>query len=175
MEYRFYEILIMFAVYSVLGYALTIIYKNLVPDSNIRAGVAAGPFCISYGLGAVLIILLTGSMSRNPVFIFLYGAIVGTIIELTAGKITGHLSRWKKKFYKFYHTILWGLLAVLLVLHWNHVLISFVRYLPPWANMVMLLLIYINMTDELLDGVFRLKDRGMKRRSESSDIKRSGY
>ncbi len=158
MIYQFYEILLIFAVYSVLGYVITVMWKQFNHVDNIRDGVICGPFCMAYGIGAVILAIVSQYNIFNPGLLFIQGVVIGTVVEFLAGKINEFISGKKKKFYKFYHSIFWGIMSVAAVTHWNNIIIAIIRYINPWINMIILLIVYINIVTGLVDGVSQLYD-----------------
>lgn len=158
MIYQPYEFLIIFAVYSVLGYLFTILCRQLNLINDVREGIIYGPFCISYGIGAIILTILSQYYVLDPISIFIEGVILGTIIEILAGSIDGIISGKRKKFYKIYHSIIWGLISVVALMHWNNIIIAVVRYIDPWINMVLLLILYIKIVTGFVDGVSQLYD-----------------
>ncbi len=158
MIYQPYEFLVIFAFYSILGYMFTILCRQLNLIKNVREGIIYGPFCMSYGVGAILLTIISQHYVLDPISIFLEGIILGTIIEILAGYINGIISGKRKKFYKIYHSIIWGLLSVIVLMHWNNLIIAIIRYVEPWINMIVLLIIYIKIVTGFVDGISQLYD-----------------
>ena len=159
MEIRLYEALVVLMVYSILGYAGTVLYNAFHHHKKkIRNGAGEGPYAVMYGAGGVIMMYLGTISDNNVLRIFLEGAILGTIIEFFVGTASQKISGEKKKFYHLFHTLLWGILGVITVLHWNNWIIAITRYVNPWLIMIALIFFYFKMIPDVVDGISELYD-----------------
>ena len=70
-----------FAVYSIIGWCYEVILDLVARQKLVNRGFLMGPYCPIYGVGAVLILLLFGDTSMNPIALFLASAAVCTALE----------------------------------------------------------------------------------------------
>ena len=158
MEIKLYEALVILMVYSLMGYAGTVLYNAFHHKKKIRNGAGEGPYAVMYGAGGVIMMYL-GTISHDDVLkIFLEGAILGTIVEYFVGTVNQKLTGDRKKFYHLFHTVVWGILGVITVFHWNHWIIAITRYVNPWLIMITLLFFYVKMIPDVVDGISQLYD-----------------
>ena len=66
-QFTGYELLWLFLIYSFLGWVLETVIATVRQRKVVNRGLINGPFCIIYGIGAVLI---TGTERIMAVFIF---------------------------------------------------------------------------------------------------------
>lgn len=158
MEIRLYEALVIMMVYSVFGYAGTVLYNALHKKKKIRNGAGEGPYAVMYGAGGVVMMCLGIISDDNVLRIFIEGAVLGTMIEFIVGTANQKLSGDNKKFYHVLHSVLWGILSVVSVFHWNNWIIAIVRYINPWLVMISLLVFYFKMIPDVIDGISELYD-----------------
>lgn len=93
-----WDILIYFYVYSFLGFILETLFGVLVRGVlESRQSMLYGPFCCIYGLGAVCLICIPKKVKNNNILLFIYGMIVGSLIEYVVsylGEIFFHIRWW---------------------------------------------------------------------------------
>ena len=79
----FHEILWYFIIFSIIGLIIETIYCLVTTGIlESRKGLLWGPFCPVYGVGAtVLILCLNRVDSRNSFELFIYGFLLGSLIE----------------------------------------------------------------------------------------------
>ncbi len=83
-----YQVLCYFVIYSVLGWAVEVVYQAVNKGIIINRGFLCGPLCPIYGFGVLSMILLLQLICRehpeafNAVGIFVIGALITTAIEL---------------------------------------------------------------------------------------------
>lgn len=70
-----------FAAYSILGWCYEVVLEFVARQKLVNRGFLMGPYCPIYGFGAVLVLLLFGDTSMNPVALFLASAAVCTALE----------------------------------------------------------------------------------------------
>lgn len=87
-----------FAIFSVLGWFIEVIYRSVANRRFINPGLLKGPYLILYGSGGLLLLFLAQAMQGSHVFlkILLYGLSL-TILEYISGVIS----------LRFFHKRLW--------------------------------------------------------------------
>ena len=103
LPYPFVESLLMFFIYSFVGWVVEVVYYGITEGKFINRGFLAGPLCPVYGLGFYAAIWIFEPL-RNHFFIIFFGmATACTIVELIAGVIlyhTFHMRWWDYSDYK---------------------------------------------------------------------------
>lgn len=141
MGYTYYEIAVLFFVYSFLAWlAETVIATAKEKDFKNR-GFASGPFCFIYGLTGIVLTVFLRELKDDAVFLFLGSMAVGTLAEWITGKA---LERMKQKKWWDYsgkrwnfdgyiclqYSLLWGLMGFLAVRFGNGLILRVFRGLP---------------------------------------------
>lgn len=126
-----WKILIYFIIYSIVGFLIETIYaiftKRMLES---RQSFLYGPFCIVYGIAAIIFIFTLSKYKYNSKKLFLYGMIVGCIVEYLSsyiGEILFHVKWWdySNDFLNIngrtclYYAILWGILSIVLIRYVN--------------------------------------------------------
>lgn len=141
MNYTFYEIAVIFFVYSFLAWmAETAVATVKMKDFRNR-GFASGPFCFLYGFTGVLLTVFLQDLKDDTLFLFLGSMVVATAMEWFAGKLLERMKRKKwwdysRKKWNFdgyiclQYSILWGVLGFLAVRYGNGIIVRFYNSLP---------------------------------------------
>lgn len=124
-------------IYSILGYLLETIYAIFTKGTfESRKSFLYGPFCIIYGIGAIILIFCLKKYRKKNIKLFFYGAIIGSIVEYTSSLISEiilHVKWWdyKNNFLNIngrtclYYALCWGVLSILLI-----------NYINPFINLL---------------------------------------
>lgn len=139
MVYTGYEMIWLFFAYSFLGWVLETVSSAVKQKKFVNRGLINAPFCVLYGVGAVLITMICQELS--VFWLFVYSLILSTLLEWTAG----HLIE------RFYHekwwdytdmpwnldgyicapvSVLWGILS-LVMMKWGNPLLTALFHLIP--------------------------------------------
>lgn len=128
-----WKILIYFIIYSIIGFFLETIFALITKQTlESRQSFLYGPFCIVYGIGAISLILLLSKYKDKTTKLFLYGMIVGCIVEYFAsyvGELIMHVKWWdySNAFLNIhgrtclFYAVCWGILTVPLIKYINPV------------------------------------------------------
>lgn len=159
MDYTFYEIAVLFFVYSFLAWVVeTAVATVKVKDFRNR-GFASGPFCFIYGFTGVLLAVFLQELKDDILFLFLGSVAVATAVEWFAGKMLERMKRKKwwdysgKKFnFDGYvclqYSLLWGVLGSLAVRYGNEVILGLFNILPVLiGKMVIWALVAVGLVD----------------------------
>lgn len=129
-EYTLTTWLLLFFIYSFLGWVWESSYVSLKEKKWINRGFMSGPFLPIYGSGAIIILFTTLPVIDSKVGIYFVGAISATLLELVTGyviELIFNVRYWdysyRKIQYKGYiclvSTIAWGFFSILLVDYLN--------------------------------------------------------
>ena len=126
-----WKILVYFIVYSVIGFLMETFYAIATEGIlESRKSFIYGPFCIVYGLAAIVLIFSLNKYKTNKLKLFIYGMILGAIIEYYSsylGEVFLHVKWWdySNSFLNIhgrtclYYAIMWGILSVILIDYFN--------------------------------------------------------
>lgn len=141
MNHTFYEIAVLFFVYSFLAWLAETAVAS-VKEKNFRnRGFAAGPFCFIYGFTGTLLTVFFQELRTEPFFLFLGSAAVATAVEWYTGKTLERMkqTKWwdysgKKWNFDGYiclqYSLLWGALGLLAVRYGNGLILGVYHILP---------------------------------------------
>lgn len=122
-----WKILIYFIIYSVLGFFIETIYAIFTKGMlESRQSFLYGPFCIVYGIAGIILIFSLKKYKNQNLKLFLYGMILGCIVEYYSsyiGEAILHVKWWdySNDFLNIngrtclYFAICWGILSILLI------------------------------------------------------------
>ena len=163
MEYQIYEILLIFSICSILGWMAVGFGFALNGGGFQNRGICRGPYLISFGLGALLIIggmelfeRKTDYQVPEPILAFLLGILSGLVLGFLAKVIVDGLCGEKLVRWQWFHPLLCGLGAVILVLHLAPILIAYIRWMSPWVHLVFLLVYWMKFISDLIEGISAL-------------------
>ena len=84
-------LLLMFAVYSVLGWVTEVVFFALKTGEFVNRGFLNGPVCPLYGFGVVGVVILMSPVQDNTVLLFLGSMVFCTLIEFITGLVLKYL------------------------------------------------------------------------------------
>lgn len=141
------DLLLLFVIYSFLGWVLETIHASIRDKKLVNRGFLAGCFCPIYGFGAVLTVLIFDLINiyiKNYTT-FMVVSVIATIVIVTLLEyITGYLlekifhSKWwdySDDFANIHgyiclsYSLLWGVLAFILIKFINPVIMNFIDIL----------------------------------------------
>lgn len=126
-----WKVLIYFIIYSIAGFFLETIFAIITKGTlESRQSFLYGPFCIVYGIGAISLIFTLNKYKDSTIKLFLYGMLVGAIVEyLTSyiGEQMMHIKWWdySSAFLNIhgrtclFYAICWGILTIPLIKYIN--------------------------------------------------------
>lgn len=148
MSNLFYEITMLFFVYSFLAWIAETTVAAVKNKDFRNRGFASGPFCFIYGFTAVLLTVFFQELRNSAFFLFLGSAAVATAVEWFTGKALESMDqkRWwdysgKKWNFDGYiclqYSVLWGLAGMLAVKYMNGLILSLYHILPVMFGQVL--------------------------------------
>lgn len=116
-----------FVIFSILGMITEMIFCYITTGIiESRQGLVWGPFCPIYGVGAVVAILILENVKPNNINLFIYGAILGGVVEYSLSYMLEAIYGtrfWDYSYLKynlngricFLYSIFWGILAIIVI------------------------------------------------------------
>lgn len=145
------ELLWLFLIYSFLGWVLETVIATVRQRKVVNRGLINGPFCIIYGIGAVLITIWLQELSG--LWLFLFSAVYASVVEWIAGHLIQkiyHERWWDYSDIKWNldgyiclpFSIIWGALGYVIVKWSNRLLLDFLNICPEFLiHFILLILI----------------------------------
>ena len=144
-----FQVLWLFFCYSFLGWVLEVVFEAAVNRRYVDRGVLNGPLCVIYGVAGTIISVGFVELKESVFFLFLFGALVATVVEWVAGHALETMThtRW----WDYSHlpwnldgyiclgaSALWGALGVVMVLWGNPLLLLPYSLLPALVRRILL-------------------------------------
>lgn len=180
MNYQLYEIMLLFAIYSILGWIGAGIISSVHGGGFSNRGLCKGPFMPVFGIGALIVLFCGGHAASATeekfslridaggvdfVVAFLLGIVCCFILGLFSRIFLNGLSGERIVQVRWYHYILSGFSALALVFHINPIVVAVIRHINPWIHMIFLLLFWSKLVSDWVDGLADL----IKRRKERNN------
>ena len=86
MEHTFTELLWLLLIYSFIGWIIEAAVGTIKNKKFTNRGFSTGPFCLVYGVAAVLMEITLSELIGSPFFLFLGCGIQATFVEWFTGK-----------------------------------------------------------------------------------------
>ena len=130
MEFTFTELFWLLLIYSFIGWIIEAAVGTIKNRRFTNRGFSTGPFCLVYGVAAVLMTLTLSELMDSPGFQFIGCGILATVVEWITGKSLELVNRRKwwdysnKKFnFDGYiclqYTLLWAVLGIITLRYGN--------------------------------------------------------
>lgn len=130
-----WKILIYFIVYSIAGFLIETVYAIFTKGTfESRQSFLYGPFCIVYGIGAIALIFTLNKYKDNTTKLFLYGMIVGCIVEYFSSYIGELLMNIKWWDYSNDFLDIHGRTCLYYALWWGGLSIPLIKYINPFID-----------------------------------------
>ncbi|QAT50868.1 hypothetical protein EQM14_14430 [Caproiciproducens sp. NJN-50] len=134
-------LLLIFALYSFLGWAIESIYCSIPAGKPINRGFLAGPFCPIYGAGAMLVVEVLTPFKENILLLFAAGALLTSLVEYLTGwllEVLFHTKYWDYSSHRFQihgrvclkNSLLFGVMSVAAVHGFQPFLLSLAERIP---------------------------------------------
>lgn len=169
-----YELLLLFLVYSFVGWIIETIFATIKQRKIANRGLINGPYCVLYGVGAIIISVTLRELTG--IWLFLFSAIYASVVEWAGGWIIEKIchERWwnyeNKRFniggYVCLSTsTLWGILGYLIVRFCNKFLFELYDLFPrTLAEVLLLVLLGLLVVDMLLSIIIiKIKPKNIQK------------
>ena len=182
MEYTAYELLWFFLVYAFLGWVAETVLAAAKRRRLINRGFLNLPLSPVYGLAAVLFSVFLPELRSAPFFLFLFGMVIATALELFTSvflqKLTGE-RWWDYSNHRFQfegyisltYAIVWGISALLCIFVGNPILAALTDLIPRQIGDIILLASYILLAVDMTASFAALFQLGKSVR-EPSELSR---
>lgn len=136
------QMVIWFFIYSFCGWAMECVVIRIQLKRWENRGFAKLPFCVIYGFGVLIAMVLFMPIKDNIIAVYIAGCIGATIFEYLTAMVMIRLFGevwWNYDHLRFNYkgilclqsTLGWGLLAVFVFFVLNNMIESFVKIIPP--------------------------------------------
>ena len=164
-----YELLWLFFVYSFMGWILETVSATLKQKKFSNRGLVNGPFCVMYGITAVLISV--GLQELTGFWLFLFSMIYATVIEW----IGGHLIEraFKERWWDYSEvrwnldgyiclpaSFLWGCLGYVIIRWGNALTWGLLSLLPTVLTHIILLVLIVLLAVDITASYLLLTKKG---------------
>lgn len=167
-HFTLYELLWLFFLYSFAGWILETVAATLKQRKFSNRGLVNGPFCVIYGIAAVL--MSVGLQELTGFWLFLFAVIYATVIEWIAGHWIERAfherwwdysnRRWNLDGYICLSaSLFWGLLGYIAVRWTNPLTFNLLALLPAFLTEIILLVLIVVMCIDILASYLLLKGK----------------
>ncbi len=154
MHYSVYQLLMLFLVYSFLGWCVEVSFVAVTTGRVVNRGFLNGPVCPIYGVGMLGALLLLEPVSDNLVLLFFLGMLLCTLVELIGGWILERAfhTRWWDYTDKPFNlggyvclgfSIMWGFAVTFAVRLIHPLIFSLVCWLPHLVGWILIGVLYV--------------------------------
>ena len=161
MIFSVYEIMLLFFIYSFLGWCVEVAFVAVTTGKVVNRGFLNGPVCPIYGCGMVGVLIILLPVKNNVWLLFLGGMIICSTVELFGGWILDkifHMRWWDYSDKPFNiggyiclpFSIMWGF-AVVFAVKFVHTPIMFlVKKVPDIGKLVLIIFFVIIFTVDMI-------------------------
>ena len=153
MHYNVYQLLMLFLIYSFLGWCVEVSFVAVTTGRVVNRGFLNGPVCPIYGVGMLGALLLLEPVSGNLVLLFFLGMLLCTLVELIGGWILEKAfhTRWWDYTDKPFNlggyiclgfSIMWGFAVTFAVRLIHPLIFSLVCWLPHLLGWILIGVLY---------------------------------
>lgn len=171
--YTGYELLWLFFVYSFAGWILETAVAVLKQRKLVNRGLVNGPFCVLYGITAV--IMSIGLQELSGFWLFVFASVYATVAEWIAGHLIEYIfhERWWNYTYSKWNldgyvcleaSVFWGILGYLAVCFGNQLTLTLLGIFPVLLVKVLLLILSGILIVDVLASVMLLSGKSKNRR-----------
>lgn len=162
-----------FFIYSILGFVLETTFAYITKN-NFSSGILYGPWTPIYGIGAVVILLLSNYFFLNlhmprwkeTIIVFFIVAIFLSCLELLGGVLiekTMHVTFWSYKNHRFNigsyisleMTFIWGIATILFIYVIHPLMKSMIKLIPNYITILLVISIFIDFIYTFYNAVKR--------------------
>ena len=179
-HFTVYDLLWLFFIYSFLGWLFETVSASLKQKKFANRGLVNGPFCVLYGITAVIITV--GLQELTGVWLFLFAMIYATVVEW----IAGHLIElaFKERWWDYSNikwnfdgyvcvpvSVFWGFLGYVIVKWGNKITLKILTILPELLmNVILLVLVGVMIVDILASYLLlKGKSKNLKKWENAND------
>lgn len=129
----FHQLLWYFVIFSIIGLLLETIFCYITSGIiESRKGLLWGPFCPVYGVGAAILIILLNKVDTNNCFkLFIYGFLIGSILEYIMSYVLESIYSIRFWDYTYTGNSINGRICILYSLFWGILSIFLLKVAKP--------------------------------------------
>lgn len=158
MGYMIDELLMLFAVYSILGWIINVSIYNLLEGRFDHRSICKGPYAASFGIGAMTFLACSEMASQSIISVFGMGVVVGLLIQVTAALlIKAFCGQWLV-LHRWYYIPMFGIAGVLLYYQVNPLVLAITNSISPWIRLAVLLVFWMNFIPDVIDGIAKMTE-----------------
>lgn len=124
-----------FVIFSIIGLVVETLFGYATTGTiDSRKGLIWGPFCPIYGVGAIILIFFLQKYEKQNWKVFVYGGIIGGIIEYVISFILEAM--YSSRFWDYSHLSLHlnGRICLKYTIYWSILSIALMKYIKPWID-----------------------------------------
>ena len=163
------ELCALFFIYGFAGWILETVYATIRHRSFSNRGIINGPFCVTYGVGAILVTVTLQELTG--IWLFLFSMIYTTVVEWVGGHLSERLLHRRLWNYENVRgnvdgyicipaSLLWGALGYVIIRWGNEFFVQLIRMAPHILTVVILWVLLGILAADLLGTHFLLQQRG---------------
>ena len=181
LTYSAAELCALFFIYGFAGWILETVYATIRHRSFSNRGIINGPFCVTYGVGAILVTVTLQELTG--IWLFLFSMIYTTVVEWVGGHLSERLLHRRLWNYENVRgnmdgyicipaSLLWGALGYVIIRWGNEFFVQLIRMAPHILTVVILWVLLGILAADLLGTHFLLQQRGRHLEKWSQSNKR---
>ena len=173
--YTFYELCWFFLIYSFAGWCAGVVANAVRNRKFVNTGFMNMPFCLSYGVCAVLCCIFLPELRHRIFFLFIGGALLAAFVSIMTGLILEHIfhRKWwdysKNRFqyegyFGIWHLLIFGAAIVVMMKFANPLILQILKQIPHFIGRIILIIAYILMGIDFLGSVIAILQLKIKLR-----------
>ncbi len=134
---KIFQIVWYIIIFSIIGLIIETLYCYITTGViESRKGLLWGPFCPVYGVGAAILILLLYRYKDNVITLFLYGMILGGVIEFFISYILEAMYGIRFWDYSYLYSNLNGRICLMYSVFWGLLAAVIIKYIKPIVDCI---------------------------------------
>lgn len=165
MDYQIFEIMLLFSIYSILGWLAIGLSFALAGKGFRNRSLCSGPYQPGFGLGALIVLYGADYIQQifpieqmwEPILFLGLGFVTGAVLSLVRKILINGSCGHKLLSFHWYFPFLTGLSAVILGLHLNGLISAYIRWVPSWIHLIFLLIFWTKFLSQFMDVLFSMR------------------
>lgn len=183
MNFQLYELILIFFIYSFLGWCLEVSYAAIETGEFVNRGFLYGAVCPIYGIGATIVIISLSPIIDNILILFLGSVLLTSLLELIAGFILEKVFQnkwWDYSSLPFNiggyiclrFSLYWGIACIFLMKIIHPFIYNFIGVIPIFLSKLIILIMLLLLLVDLIATIITVLNLN-KRLKLISDISRN--
>ncbi|MBU5455114.1 putative ABC transporter permease, partial [Caproiciproducens sp. MSJ-32] len=132
MHFHLYDLILLFFIYSFLGWCLEVSYAAIKTGKFVNRGFLYGTVCPIYGLGALIVIISLNPIKNNILLLFLASILLTSFLEFLAGFLLEKIFQNKWWDYSDLPYNLKGYICLKFSIYWGIACIFIIKFIQPF-------------------------------------------